>query len=695
MTADGHIVVVDTRYHAIMRVDPNTGDRTIISGCLSRLSCNNVLGSGPRLRATFGAGIAVEAEGNLVVTDRSLNAVLRVEPDTGDRSIVVQSGRGSGFALEQPEDINTDNDGNFVVVDLGAVVRIDAVTGNRILVSGGADFIGSGPSLTNHDGIVVEADGHIVIGANSFPRDAPLRVDPVTGNRNTITPIGGRGSGLAFKSLEGIAVATNGSFVVTDLTTVVRVNPDTGDRTVVSGCSNFALGTIRCTGDMIGTGPSLRSPRGIVLESDGHLVVIDRSLEAVVRVDPNTGNRTVLTGGPDHIGGGPPIEAPLSIALESDGHLVVTDVLLKGVVRVDPVTGDRTLVTGGPDNLGSGPPLESPRGIALESNGHLVVIDASLDGVVRVDPVTGDRTLVASDFLGSFGSIVVESDGHFVVTDAFFDGVVRVDPVTGDHTVISSGSDNIGSGPGLVFPTALALETDGHIVIVDRSFASVVRINPETGDRTVVSGGRSGFVFPTALTLDADDHIVVADSEYEARTAAIVRVDPVTGDRTVVSGGAVNIGSGPQLDRHGGIAVEANGHLLVVDSTLNAVVRVDPATGDRTVVSGNGRGSGPALVFPSAVALEANGNLVLVMGCGETIVRVALDTGERTAISGCSEVMRSSCQCIGDLIGNGRDFDSLSGIVVEANGDLVVVDRQLEAVLRIDPVTGDRTLVSQ
>jgi hypothetical protein len=37
---------------------------------------------------------------------------------------------------------------------------------------------------------------------------------------------------------------------------------------------------------------------------------------------------------------------------------------------------------------------------------------------------------------------------------------------------------------------------------------------------------------------------------------------------------------GPQ-----GIAIEADGHLVVMDSLLPAVVRVDPATGDRTIVS--------------------------------------------------------------------------------------------------------------
>ena len=44
--------------------------------------------------------------------------------------------------------------------------------------------------------------------------------------------------------------------------------------------------------------------------------------------------------------------------------------------------------------------------------------------------------------------------------------------------------------------------------------------------------------------------------------------------------------------------------------------------------------------------------------------------------------------------GAGPTFTSPVGIAVEASGDLVVLDFGLDAVLRVDPVTGDRTIVS-
>ena len=45
-------------------------------------------------------------------------------------------------------------------------------------------------------------------------------------------------------------------------------------------------------------------------------------------------------------GTGPALSVPLDIAVEASGDLVVTDGVLDAVLRVDPVTGDRVLVSG-------------------------------------------------------------------------------------------------------------------------------------------------------------------------------------------------------------------------------------------------------------------------------------------------------------------------------------------------------------
>ncbi len=94
---------------------------------------------------------------------------------------------------------------------------------------------------------------------------------------------------------------------------------------------------------------------------------------------------------PEEVGSGPGFVTPFDIGVEADGSLVVIDSGLEAVVRVDPVSGDRTIVSDA--GTGSGTAFESPLGIAVEADGSLVVIDIGLLAVLRVDPVTGDRTI--------------------------------------------------------------------------------------------------------------------------------------------------------------------------------------------------------------------------------------------------------------------------------------------------------------
>jgi len=126
--------------------------------------------------------------------------------------------------------------------------------------------------------------------------------------------------------------------------------------------------------------------------------------------------------------------------------VVVTDSERDAIFRVNPLTGDRTILSD--DNNGSGPALISNSGIAVEDDGSLIVVDGGLLAVVRVDPVTGDRTILSDasngsgiNFISPF-EIAIEADGRLAVTDFGLAEVVCVDPVTGDR-VICSGTTSV------------------------------------------------------------------------------------------------------------------------------------------------------------------------------------------------------------------------------------------------------------
>jgi sugar lactone lactonase YvrE len=270
------------------------------------------------------------------------------------------------------------------------------------------------------------------------------------------------------------------------------------------------------------------------------------------------------------------------------------------VLRVDPRTGTRTLLSDNHTPVG-GPDLQSPTGVALDAAGNLIVAEnfqTPINGVfspsiVRVDRVTGARTLVSGNTTHAGPGLVypwglaIEADGDILVADTVNfpqgqGGVMRVNPVNGARTVLSRN----GSPAGPVSfdnPTDVAVAPNGDIYVVDE--VGVLRVDPVSGARTRVSrnnspAGAPTFDDPEFLTIDRDGDILVVDT---GATDRIIRVDPVTGVRTTVSDDT-NPPGGPTFQLLGDLVVDCDA-IFVVDTAGGAVLRVDAATGARTTVS--------------------------------------------------------------------------------------------------------------
>ena len=217
------------------------------------------------------------------------------------------------------------------------------------------------------------------------------------------------------------SVAAGSSLIVADYRagdghgTVLSVDPATGNRTTLSGCANDACSSVVGTGrNLVGAASLLRDA------SSGELFVVDRgsffspSPAAVFKIDPANGNRTVLSGCIDAAcssiaGTGPQFSVPSGGAVRADGSLVIADTFLSAVLRVDPVTGNRTIVSGGSPVVGTGPSLGSPLWVEVAGNGVLLVSDPGVGTVFSVDPATGNRTVLSSTSVGTgpgFGAII-------------------------------------------------------------------------------------------------------------------------------------------------------------------------------------------------------------------------------------------------------------------------------------------------
>ncbi|PON17968.1 hypothetical protein C2W62_10430 [Candidatus Entotheonella serta] len=291
-------------------------------------------------------------------------------------------------------------------------------------------------------------------------------------------------------------VEPSGTLAVLDRVdgSVFRVSPNTGARTILSNRST-------------GTGLNFSDPVDIARQADGTFVVVDRNRDGVFEVNPQTGNRTVISGCPQGgqpcpvalIGSGPPFRRLVSVAVETRGTLIVVDAEAQAVIRVLPSTGNRTVLSSA--TRGSGPNLDEPMGIAVKSNGQLALIDTSLDAVVEIDPVSGDRTIISGCSeapdpcpvpLVGFGpsflrpvDVAVRPNRTLVVIDVDRGAAIEVNPNTGTRTILSDAATSV--GPVFLEPTSIAVDRNRRLFISDLVRRAVLQVNPASGERQISS----------------------------------------------------------------------------------------------------------------------------------------------------------------------------------------------------------------
>ena len=308
----GSVLYSDVLEHAIVQLDPVTGERTVLF--------SNAIGSGPILDQP--GALAIEADGSVLVghgVSSLLEGILRIDPITGVRSIVTTA------ITPTTSSISLDASGTIWVVSFNeaALYALDPVTGTGPVVS--SPTVGTGPNFEIGSGVYVMPTGEIYVSnqlANSI-----MQVDPVTGDRTVISSWQ-VGAGPEIDDPQMIVRDVDGTLIVGTLTDeIFRIDPLTGDRTLITSSS-------------IGTGEALQTAGGIALEPSGYLLVTDHQAARIFRVDPDTGDRTLLSSGtPPLAGSGDPISYPGYIVIAKNGSPLVPLASPFGLVLMIGVVG--------------------------------------------------------------------------------------------------------------------------------------------------------------------------------------------------------------------------------------------------------------------------------------------------------------------------------------------------------------------
>jgi sugar lactone lactonase YvrE len=332
-----------------------------------------------------------------------------------------------------------------------------------------------------------------------------------------------------------------------------------------------------------------------------------------------------------------------------------------------------------------------PGGVAVAADGTIYVSDTGNNAIRKID-ANGQVTKLAGNFLGS-------ADGNFLGSS---DGV------------FSGSSDGTGNDARFKNPQGITIDNNGDILVADRMNHAIRKVSPD-GVVTTVAGSFTGsgtggligssdgpasgarFDHPSDVVVDGAGNIYVADSGNHA-----IRKIDLSGNVTTLAGdlgysgyqdGTADSGmfNSPQ-----GIAIDANGNIIVADTTNGLIRKVSPAGVVTTI-------AGALFTNNSGAAFQGSGGESFTGSAGEggrsglSDKAYAWFTGSGDGFSGSADGFTGSSDSgftgsadLGwpesiDGTGVSARFSFPTDVEVDSEGNIFVVDSGSNSIRKITP----------
>jgi len=284
-------------------------------------------------------------------------------------------------------------------------------------------------------------------------------ISPLTADRHFTIPE------FIAKGPQGELYVGDQGYAINDLTkapTIVLLDPATGDPTIVTsgGFKHFG---------------------GLTIDPAGRLYVVDEDDQSIIRIEPLSGRRTLVSAGGK-------LSLPHGAAVEPDGNIITTAYQGSGsspprqIVRIDAATGGQSVVS-------TGGHLLRPDGVSVAPDGAIYAKqpagNISPARIIRVDPRTGAQAVVAQLTVGEFGGLTTDSVGNLFahVDGDSLVGIASVDLQTGVLSLVSQ--------PGvLIKPNGVDVNFvvyDAHVIKCSPRPQVTVQVTPLGNDRLQVS----------------------------------------------------------------------------------------------------------------------------------------------------------------------------------------------------------------
>jgi sugar lactone lactonase YvrE len=622
--------------------------------------------------------VAVDAAGNLYISEDLNHRVRKVDAATGTMTTVAEEG-------VDPYELTVDSAGNVYFIDgaLGAIRKVSASTHIITTVAFG----------------IVAADVAVDAAGNLFVADLfgsrIRRVDAIT---HTVTTVAGTTQGFAgdggpatdAKLDVPIAVALDaaGNLYISDFFNqrIRKVDARTNVISTVAG--NGESGYSGDGGPA--TAAQLNYPEGVAVDDAGNIYIADSDNARIRRVDAVSHNIGTIAGtgsGGFSGDGGPASAAKVGYAtrvkIDVRENLYIADRSNLRIRKIDRVTNTITTVAG---SAGDGIPATAsvlllPRGVVKDSAGNVFVADQANHRIRKIDAATQViSTIAGTGFVGFSGDggpataarlytpfgLAIDASGNLYVCDDDNYRIRRIDAASGIITTVAGNGQNDFSGDGgpataaaLGETSGVAVDASGNLYIADPR-GRIRRVDATTGIITTVAGtgsvladaplgdgGRATaatLFLPEGVAVDAVGNLYIADGGHDR----IRRVDRTTNIITTVAGGSASnfLGDGglatdAALFDPVGIAFDSANNLYIADRRNNRIRRVDAVTKIITTVAGNGTDEfagdgGPAtaaaLSHPFGLTVDAAGNIYVTDTGNDRVRMISVESSRKRTV---------------------------------------------------------------
>jgi streptogramin lyase len=261
--------------------------------------------------------------------------------------------------------------------------------------------------------------------------------------------------------------------------------------------------------------------------------------------------------------------------------------------------------------------------------------------------------------------------------------------------------DGQGSAARFFAPDGVAVDYANNVYVADganftiRKISSTGIVSTLAGASGLVGaidgqGGAARFVYPRTIAVDPAGNVYVGDSnDY---TYTLRKITPGGAVVTLAGkyrnpGAADGIGSQAQFWGIGGLAFDGIGNIYVSDYG-NHTIRKVSTTGLVTTIAGlagqygstDGPGSAARFNLPWGLAVDSTGNL-FVADAGNATIRKITPAGVVSTLAG-----MAGQGGVSDGLGSAARFANITGMSIDAAGNLYVADLDAATIRKITPL---------